>query len=147
MLTAEERARGLVTASAGNHAQAVAYHAGRIGVKTEIWMPLTTPLAKVSATRKHGAEVVLHGTSFDEAYTAARERRADLRTQHGHGHQVNRRQQLIRLGRYGSHGTQHVAAELRQHLHIARQPRSATGVGRGDDEDRGHSPSAISAML
>jgi threonine dehydratase len=74
MLTAEERGRGLVTASAGNHAQAVAYHAGRIGVKAEIWMPLTTPLAKVSATRKHGAEVVPHGTSFDEAYTAARER-------------------------------------------------------------------------
>jgi threonine dehydratase len=74
LLTAEERGRGLVTASAGNHAQAVAYHAGRIGVKAQIWMPLTTPLAKVSATRKHGAEVVLHGTSFDEAYTAARER-------------------------------------------------------------------------
>src|ERR1700688_2689194 len=73
-LTAEQRGRGLVTASAGNHAQAVAYHAGRIGVKAEIWMPLTTPLAKVSATRKHGAEVVLHGTSFDEAYTAARAR-------------------------------------------------------------------------
>jgi threonine dehydratase len=72
MLTAEERERGLVTASAGNHAQAVAYHAGRIGVKSQIWMPLTTPLAKVSATRRHGAEVVLHGTSFDEAYTAAR---------------------------------------------------------------------------
>ena len=71
-LTAEERDRGLVTASAGNHAYAVAYHAGRIGVKSQIWMPLTTPLAKVSATRKHGAEVVLHGTSFDEAYAAAR---------------------------------------------------------------------------
>ena len=73
MLTAEERDRGLVTASAGNHAQAVAYHAGRLGLKSQIWMPLTTPLAKVSATRKHGAEVVLRGTSFDEAYTAARE--------------------------------------------------------------------------
>jgi threonine dehydratase len=73
-LTAEQRGRGLVTASAGNHAQAVAYHAGRIGVKAQIWMPLTTPLAKVSATRKHGAQVVLHGTSFDEAYTAARAR-------------------------------------------------------------------------
>jgi threonine dehydratase len=72
-LTAEERDRGLVTASAGNHAQAVAYHAGRIGVKSQIWMPLPTPLAKVFATRKHGAEVVLHGTSFDEVYTAARE--------------------------------------------------------------------------
>ncbi|MGA9967669.1 MAG: threonine ammonia-lyase [Terriglobales bacterium] len=73
MLDAEERDRGLVTASAGNHAQAVAYHSGRIGVKSQIWMPLTTPLAKVSATRRHGAEVALHGTSFDEAYTAARE--------------------------------------------------------------------------
>ena len=74
MLSAEERARGLVAASAGNHAQAVAYHAGRLGVKAEIWMPLTTPLAKVSATRRHGAEVVLHGTSFDEAYSGARKR-------------------------------------------------------------------------
>src|SRR5277367_4023032 len=74
MLSAEERARGLVAASAGNHAQAVAYHAGRLEVKAEIWMPLTTPLAKVSATRRHGAEVVLHGTSFDEAYAGARKR-------------------------------------------------------------------------
>ncbi len=74
MLSPEERARGLVAASAGNHAQAVAYHAGRLGVKVEIWMPLTTPLAKVSATRRHGAEVVLHGTSFDEAYVGSRKR-------------------------------------------------------------------------
>ena len=72
MLTAEERSRGLVAASAGNHAQAVAYHAGRLEVKAQIWMPMTTPLAKVSATQRYGAEVVLHGTSFDDAYTAAR---------------------------------------------------------------------------
>jgi len=70
-LTPEERERGLVTASAGNHAQAVAYHATRVGIKAEIWMPLTTPLVKVSATRNFGAEVILHGTNFDEAYQAA----------------------------------------------------------------------------
>ena len=70
-LTAEERQRGLVTASAGNHAQAVAYHAGRLGVQAEIWMPLTTPLVKVSATQSYGAKVVLHGTNFDESFQAA----------------------------------------------------------------------------
>jgi len=73
-LTADERKRGLVTASAGNHAQAVAYHASRIGLRAEIWMPLTTPLVKVSSTQSHGADVVLHGTSFDETYEASLER-------------------------------------------------------------------------
>jgi len=72
-LAPDERARGLVTASAGNHAQAVAYHASRLGLRAEIWMPLTTPLVKVSATQSHGAEVVLHGTSFDETYEASLE--------------------------------------------------------------------------
>ena len=73
LLTPEERKRGLITASAGNHAQGVAYHAGRLGIRAEIWMPLTTPLVKVSATRQYGAEVVLHGTNFDEAYQGAQE--------------------------------------------------------------------------
>jgi threonine dehydratase len=73
-LTPEQRARGLVTASAGNHAQAVAHHATRQGIKSEVWMPVTTPLVKVSATRNYGAEVVLHGMNFDEAYRAAREK-------------------------------------------------------------------------
>ena len=73
LLTPAERKRGLITASAGNHAQGVAYHAGRLGIRAEIWMPLTTPLVKVSATRQYGAEVVLHGTNFDEAYEGAQE--------------------------------------------------------------------------
>lgn len=73
LLAPEERDKGLITASAGNHAQGVAYHAGRLGIRAEIWMPLTTPLVKVSATRQYGAEVVLHGTNFDEAYQGARE--------------------------------------------------------------------------
>lgn len=72
-LTREERLGGLVTASAGNHAQGVAYHAARLGVQAQIWMPLTTPLVKVSAVRGQGSEVVLHGTNFDEAYCAAEE--------------------------------------------------------------------------
>jgi len=72
-LAPEERKRGLVTASAGNHAQAVAYHASRLGLRAEIWMPLTTPLVKVSSTQSHGADVVLHGTSFDETYEASLE--------------------------------------------------------------------------
>jgi threonine dehydratase len=73
-LTAAERGQVLVTASAGNHAQAVAYHAARLGLKAEIWMPLTTPLIKVSATRAWGAEVVLEGTNFDDTFSAALER-------------------------------------------------------------------------
>ena len=66
-LTAEERSRGVIAASAGNHAQGVAYHAGRHGIHAEICMPLTTPLIKVSATKSYGAEVILHGANYDEA--------------------------------------------------------------------------------
>jgi threonine dehydratase len=67
-----ERARGLIAASAGNHAQAVAYHAGRLGVATTIVMPETTPINKVANTRAHGARIVLHGANYDEAYAEAR---------------------------------------------------------------------------
>src|SRR5438046_7997470 len=66
-LSTEERDRGVIAASAGNHAQGVAYHAGRHGIRTQIVMPLTTPLIKVSATKGYGAEVVLHGANYDEA--------------------------------------------------------------------------------
>jgi threonine dehydratase len=67
-----ERARGLIAASAGNHAQAVAYHAGRLGIAATIVMPETTPIMKVANTRGHGARVVLSGTNYDEAYAEAR---------------------------------------------------------------------------
>ncbi len=67
-----ERARGLIAASAGNHAQAVAYHAGRLGIAATIVMPETTPIMKVANTRGHGARVVLSGTNYDEAYSEAR---------------------------------------------------------------------------
>ncbi len=70
-LTAEERARGVIAASAGNHAQGVSYHAGRHGIRASIVMPLPTPLTKVSATRAYGAEVVLHGANYDEAFDKA----------------------------------------------------------------------------
>jgi threonine dehydratase len=73
-LTADERERGVIAASAGNHAQGVAYHAARQGIRSLIYMPLTTPLTKVSATRAYGAEVVLHGANYDEAYEQAIER-------------------------------------------------------------------------
>ena len=66
-LTPEERSRGVIAASAGNHAQGVAYHAGRHGIRAQICMPLTTPLIKVSATKSYGAEIVLHGANYDEA--------------------------------------------------------------------------------
>jgi threonine dehydratase len=67
LLTEEERRRGVIAASAGNHAQAVAYHATKRGIKAQICMPLTTPLVKVSATRGYGAEVILCGANYDEA--------------------------------------------------------------------------------
>jgi threonine dehydratase len=71
-MPAEDRARGLIAASAGNHAQAVAYHAGRLGVAATIVMPETTPIMKVANTRSHGARIVLHGSNYDEAYAEAR---------------------------------------------------------------------------
>jgi threonine dehydratase len=71
-LNAEERARGVIAASAGNHAQGVAYHAGRLGIAATIVMPEATPLIKVQSTRGYGAKVVLHGANFDEAHAEAR---------------------------------------------------------------------------
>ena len=66
-LTEEEKAKGLVTASAGNHAQGVAYAAQQAGVSATIVMPTTTPLVKVNNTKDYGAKVVLHGETFDDA--------------------------------------------------------------------------------
>jgi threonine dehydratase len=75
-LNQDERTRGVIAASAGNHAQGVAYHAGRHNIHARIVMPLPTPLTKVSATRAYGAEVVLHGANYDEAYEKAVEQGA-----------------------------------------------------------------------
>ena len=72
-LTEEERQRGLITASAGNHAQGVAYAAKRYGAKATIVMPTTTPLIKVNRTKSYGAEVVLYGDVYDEACAKAYE--------------------------------------------------------------------------
>ncbi len=66
-LTPEERKRGVAAMSAGNHAQGVAYHAGRLGIPATIVMPVTTPFVKVAATRSHGAEVVLEGQTVADA--------------------------------------------------------------------------------
>jgi threonine dehydratase len=71
-LTADERARGVVAMSAGNHAQGVAYHAQRLGLRAVIVMPRFTPGVKVERTRGFGAEVVLHGDTLDEARAHAR---------------------------------------------------------------------------
>ena len=79
-LTEEERARGLITASAGNHAQGVAYAAQCCGAKAVIVMPTTTPLIKVERTRGYGAEVVLYGNVYDEACQKAYE----LAEEHGY---------------------------------------------------------------
>ena len=72
-LTESESARGVVAASAGNHAQGVAQAASRLGIKARIYMPLGVALPKLTATRDHGAEVVLHGDTVDEALAAAEE--------------------------------------------------------------------------
>ena len=72
-LSEEERARGLITASAGNHAQGVAYAAKCYGVKAVIVMPTTTPLIKVNRTKSYGAQVVLYGDVYDEACAYAYE--------------------------------------------------------------------------
>ena len=79
-LTEEERQRGLITASAGNHAQGVAYAAQCYGVKAVIVMPTTTPLIKVERTKAYGAEVVLYGDVYDQACEKAYE----LAAEHGY---------------------------------------------------------------
>lgn len=79
-LTKEEREKGLITASAGNHAQGVAYAAKCYGVKAVIVMPTTTPLIKVNRTKSYGAEVVLYGDVYDEACAHAYE----LAKEHGY---------------------------------------------------------------
>ena len=79
-LTPEELVRGVITSSAGNHAQGVAYAARKLGVKAVICMPATTPILKVEGTRALGAEVVLHGDGFDDAYAHSLE----LQKKHGY---------------------------------------------------------------
>lgn len=79
-LSPEDRAKGLITASAGNHAQGVAYAAKEYGCKAVICMPTTTPLIKVNRTKAYGAEVVLHGNDYDEACAHAYE----LAKEHGY---------------------------------------------------------------
>ena len=80
-LSAEQRARGVVAMSAGNHAQGVAYHAQRLGLRAVIVMPRFTPGVKVERTRHFGAEVVLHGDTLDEA--------------RAHAHALGEQQQLV----------------------------------------------------
>ena len=72
-LSSEEKRKGVVASSAGNHAQGVAFSATRSGVKSTIVMPTSAALVKVQATKDYGAEVVLHGEIYDEAYEHARE--------------------------------------------------------------------------
>ena len=67
----------MIAASAGNHAQAVAYHGKRLGIPVTIVMPVPTPTVKVTQTEGHGADVILHGERFDDAYAKARELEAE----------------------------------------------------------------------
>ena len=76
-LNDEERKRGVIAMSAGNHAQSVAYHAARLGIPATIVMPVTTPFVKVAATRSHGAEVVLDGESVAESQAVCERMQAE----------------------------------------------------------------------
>jgi threonine dehydratase len=76
-LSQAEREHGVITASAGNHAQGVAFHAAARGIRAQIVMPLATPQIKVAATRGFGADVVLHGSNYDEACEEALRRRLE----------------------------------------------------------------------
>ena len=95
-LTEEEKSRGVITASAGNHAQGVAFAAQKLGIKAVICMPATTPILKVEATRSFGVEVVLHGDSFDDAAAHSLE----LQKEHGYVyvHPFNDREVLLGQG-------------------------------------------------
>ncbi len=77
-LSEQERRRGVIAASAGNHAQGVAFHASRLGIRAQIVMPQATPLVKVVSTRAFGAEVILHGANYDEACEEALRRCQEL---------------------------------------------------------------------
>ena len=77
LLQLNPHTKGVIAASAGNHAQGVAYHAHRLGIAATIVMPTTTPTVKVTQTEGHGATVVLHGANFDEAYAHARQLEAE----------------------------------------------------------------------
>ena len=72
-LTDAEKKRGVIASSAGNHAQGVAYGAKESGIKAVIVMPKSTPLIKVESTKQYGAEVILHGDVYDDAYKKAKE--------------------------------------------------------------------------
>ena len=95
-LTDEEKSRGVITASAGNHAQGVAFAAQKLGIKAVICMPATTPILKVEATRAYGVEVVLYGDSFDDAAAHSLE----LQKEHGYVyvHPFNDREVLLGQG-------------------------------------------------
>ncbi|MDP2344500.1 MAG: threonine ammonia-lyase [Deltaproteobacteria bacterium] len=79
-LSDDDKKRGVIAASAGNHAQGVAVHATRLGIKSVIVMPVSTPLIKVTRTQNYGAEVVLHGENYDDAFARAKE----LAEEHGY---------------------------------------------------------------
>ena len=95
-LSDAEKAKGVITSSAGNHAQGVAFAAQKLGVKAVICMPATTPILKVEATKNFGAEVILHGDGFDDAFKYSLE----LQKKHGYiyVHPFNDREVLLGQG-------------------------------------------------
>ena len=131
-LSPAERARGVIAMSAGNHAQAVAYHAQRLGIPATIVMPVTTPFVKIEATQAYGAEVVLEGETIAEAQVraeaiAARARshlRAPLRRRAGDRRAGHHRARNARRGarpRPAGHSDRRRRADRRQRDRGARQ--------------------------
>ena len=132
-LSPEEKARGVVAASAGNHAQGVAQAARRLGIKARIYMPLGVALPKLTATRDHGAEVVLHGHNVDEALAEA----AALRR----GHRRGLRPPLRRPGHHRRAGHDRAgdagAAPRRRHGAHGRRRRRPAGRRRRGGQGQG----------
>jgi threonine dehydratase len=138
-LNEEQRNRGVIAASAGNHAQGLAYHGTRLGIPVTIVMPRTTPTVKVMQTEVLGGKVVLHGESFDEAYAHARQLEgrtgADI-------HPPVRRSARRRRAGHGRAGNAGAGARTRHAGDPGRRRRAGIlGHGYGGPRDQaGHRP-------
>lgn len=122
-LTPAQREAGVITASAGNHAQGVAYHAQRLGIRAKVVMPVGTPLIKVFSTQDYGAEVVLHGETFDDAYEHA----CQLETEEGRVFVHPFADPLVIAGQ-GTIALEILAQELGQNIDVVLCPIGGGGL-------------------
>ncbi len=127
-LTEEQKAHGVITASAGNHAQGVAFSSARLGVKALIVMPTATADIKVDAVRGFGGEVLLHGANFDEAKAKA----IELSQQQGFTGTAVRPSDGDRRARHAGAGTAPAGRPSRPRICTGRRRRSGSGCGGAD---------------